>query len=153
VPDAPADTGGNAAGAAAAAAAPDASLVQQLMAMGFSENGSRRAALATRNADVEAACSWVFEHMEDPDFNDPLPAQAPAAAGAAAGAGAAVSADAIAMMEAMGVGERHARAALTACDGNVERAVDWVFSRDDLEAEATKVRWCVVWCVVCGARW
>ena len=43
------------------------------------------------------------------------------------------------MLEAMGVSARNARAALTACDGNVERAVDWVFSRDDLEADAAKV--------------
>jgi uncharacterized UBP type Zn finger protein len=52
----------------------DAAIVAQLMAMGFSENGSRRAALATSNAGADAAMEWVFAHMEEPGFNDPLPA-------------------------------------------------------------------------------
>lgn len=39
------------------------------------------------------------------------------------------------MLTAMGFGERHAAAALAACDGNVERAADWLMSRiDDLDA-------------------
>lgn len=42
--------------------------------MGFSENGSKRAALAVGNASAEAATNWVMEHMGDADFNDPLPA-------------------------------------------------------------------------------
>jgi ubiquitin carboxyl-terminal hydrolase 5/13 len=49
--------------------------------MGFSENGSRRAALAVGNSSAEAATDWVFAHLEDADFNDPLPVQ-----GAGAGA-------------------------------------------------------------------
>lgn len=42
--------------------------------MGFSENGSKRAALAVGNSSAEAATNWVMEHMGDDDFNDPLPA-------------------------------------------------------------------------------
>ncbi len=39
------------------------------------------------------------------------------------------------MLTAMGFGERHATAALAACDGSVERAADWLMSRiDDLDA-------------------
>ena len=41
--------------------------------MGFSENGSKRAAVATNNAGAEQSMEWVLGHMEDPDFNDPLP--------------------------------------------------------------------------------
>lgn len=52
----------------------------QLTSMGFSENGCRRAAIATHNADPETAMNWIFEHMEDPDFNDP-PVMPSAAAG------------------------------------------------------------------------
>ena len=48
-------------------------LVNQLMSMGFSENGCRRAAIATQNADPETAANWMFAHMDDTDFNDPLP--------------------------------------------------------------------------------
>lgn len=55
-------------------------------------------ALATNNAGAEAATEWVFAHMEDADFNDPLPAPGPAAgtggAGGAAAAGALTTATA-----------------------------------------------------------
>uniref|UniRef100_A0A6S9IZW9 Ubiquitinyl hydrolase 1 n=2 Tax=Heterosigma akashiwo TaxID=2829 RepID=A0A6S9IZW9_HETAK len=63
-------------------------MVASLVAMGFSENGCRRACLATQNANVEVAMNWVLEHMGDPDFNDPPPpgfgAPPPAAAATAA---------------------------------------------------------------------
>ena len=52
---------------------PDAAIVQQLVSMGFSENGSKRAALAVNNSSPDEAAEWVFAHMEDADFNDPLP--------------------------------------------------------------------------------
>ena len=37
----------------------DESLVSQLTAMGFSENGCRKACLAVKNAGVEQAMNWV----------------------------------------------------------------------------------------------
>lgn len=40
--------------------------------MGFSENGCRRACVATGNTSVESAMEWVMGHMEDDDFNEPL---------------------------------------------------------------------------------
>ena len=33
----------------------------------------KRAALATKNSNPEAAMEWVLQHMEDADFNEPLP--------------------------------------------------------------------------------
>ena len=70
-----AGAGGAAAPAAAPAARsePDPLVVAQLVSMGFQENGCKRAALATGNSNAEAAMEWVLSHMEDPDFNDPLP--------------------------------------------------------------------------------
>jgi len=41
--------------------------------MGFSENGCLRALRATGNNSADLALNWIFEHMEDADFNDPLP--------------------------------------------------------------------------------
>eukprot|EP00955_Chlamydomonas_euryale_P052472 355165-Chlamydomonas_euryale.AAC.3 len=76
----------------------------------------RRAALATQNAGVEAAMEWVLQHMEDPDFADPLPDPSAAAAPAAPagdGGDAAVDSDKVSMLEAMGFNAEHARAALT----------------------------------------
>lgn len=45
------------------------------------------AAVAVKNSNAEAAMEWVFAHMEDPDFNEPLPAPPPAPAAAAGGGG------------------------------------------------------------------
>ena len=42
-----------------------------------------------------------------------------------------VDADSIAMLEGMGFTADKAKAALVACGNNVERAVDWLFSRMD----------------------
>lgn len=41
--------------------------------MGFPENGCKRACLAVGNSGTEAAMEWVFGHMEDADFDAPLP--------------------------------------------------------------------------------
>lgn len=67
-----------------AATVPDENLVSMLMSMGFSENGCKRAAVATNNtSDVEVAMNWILEHMEDANFNDPFDQNASAAAPAA----------------------------------------------------------------------
>ena len=51
----------------------DETALNQMMEMGCSINGSKRALLAVGGSDVEAAMNWVFEHSDDPEFNDPLP--------------------------------------------------------------------------------
>jgi len=122
-----------ASGAAAAAAAvvePDATIVSALVAMGFSENGSKRAAVATNNAGTEVSMEWVFAHMEDPDFNDPLPPPG-AAPAPGTGPGAGPDPEAAAMLESMGFTRDQASVALGQTGGNVERAADWLFSHAD----------------------
>ena len=121
---------------------PDPGIVAQLVAMGFSENGSRRAAGAVRNAGAESAAEWVFAHMEDPDFNDPYvpvaePSEATGASDASgpAGDGPRADASAVATLGAMGFAEAHAAVALRRSGGDVERAADWLFTHvDDLGA-------------------
>lgn len=120
---------------------PNPEIVSQLMAMGFSENGSKRAALATMNAGTEASMEWVFAHMEDPDFNDPPP---PAGVIAQDNPLVDVSqdSDAIAQLTAMGFTERQAKAALMTSDGSLERAADWLFSQPsgaDLDAAIASI--------------
>jgi ubiquitin carboxyl-terminal hydrolase 5/13 len=115
-----------------AALVPDAALVAQVVAMGFPENGAKRAAIATGNSNAEACMEWVFAHMEDADFNDPIVAEAPSAA---VESGVAVDAEAISTLSAMGFTADQAAVALKATAGNVERAVDWLFSHaDDMDA-------------------
>jgi ubiquitin carboxyl-terminal hydrolase 5/13 len=97
-------------------------IVDQLTAMGFSVNGSKRAALATQNVSADLAMNWVFEHMEDPDFNDPPAESAPTAVGSSASGGATVlDEDAVMLLTALGYSESQCRAALSATDNNPER--------------------------------
>ena len=86
-------------------------LPSQVMSMGFSENGSRRAAIAVNNASAEHAVEWVFAHMEDADFNDPPSAAAATTTNGAAGSNAAADASSTAMLSAMGFSDAHARTA------------------------------------------
>ncbi|CAM9437789.1 unnamed protein product [Choristocarpus tenellus] len=52
---------------------PDKEVMQQLKAMGFSLQGSRRAALTTKNSGLDAALDWAMAHSEDKDFNTAMP--------------------------------------------------------------------------------
>ena len=116
----------------AAGPTPDEGIVKALMDMGFAENGCKRAALAVNNAGAEQAMEWVFAHMGDADFNDPLPAGGGPAGG---GGAAAVSEESVGMLMAMGFGKPHAAKALRETGGDIERAADWLFSRaDNLDA-------------------
>ena len=117
---------------------PNEAIVSQLMGMGFSENGCKRAAIAMNNASAEACMEWIFQHMEDADFNDPIQPAEPAKGGG--GAGGSQDPAAIAMLSSMGFTERQSAGALDACQGSVERAADWLFSHaDDLEAALGQV--------------
>lgn len=118
---------------------PDPDIVSQLMGMGFSENGSKRAAIATKNSGAEASMEWVFAHMGDPDFNDP-PIEDPLPAADSASAAGSVSAADVGNLTAMGFTDAQATAALKSTGGSLERAADWLFSHtDDLEAAVAAV--------------
>ncbi len=95
-----------------AAVVPDSSLVAQLVSMGFGENGCRRAAVATGNSGVEAAMEWVLGHMEDADFDQPLPEPVSQAAAATAEPGEEEDPEKVAMLGGMGFSDLHAKAAL-----------------------------------------
>eukprot|EP00301_Raphidiophrys_heterophryoidea_P003463 c11563_g1_i1.p1 GENE.c11563_g1_i1~~c11563_g1_i1.p1 ORF type:complete len:840 (+),score=204.41 c11563_g1_i1:24-2522(+) len=115
----------------AASAAPVANpvIVAELVSMGFSENGCKRAVLATKNAGAEPAMDWILSHMEDADFNDPLPTTTPAAGHVAQAPPA--SEEDIAMLCSMGFSQAKAIQALARTSNDLERAVDWLFSHAD----------------------
>lgn len=109
----------------------DPEVVAQLTAMGFNENGVKRACLATNNGGAEACMEWVLQHMDDPDFNDPIQSKS---AASAPGGSAAANPDHVAALCAMGFTGQQAEAALAACGGDPERVGDWLFSHiDDLD--------------------
>ena len=107
----------------------DPDIVAQIMSMGFSENGASRAALATGNSSADMALNWVFEHMEDRDFNDPP--QVNTASNAASVSGT-ISTELIETLMNYGFTQIQCTAALTATDSNLERAADWLFSHSDV---------------------
>lgn len=120
----------------AGAAEPDEAIVAQLISMGFSENGCKRAAVAVKNSNAEAATEWVFAHMEDADFNEPLPPPC-----VAAGADAEAEADPgkVSSLVDMGFTEVQAQGALAATGSSIERAADWLFCHmDDLDTAVAK---------------
>lgn len=104
----------------------DPAIVAQLMAMGFSENGCKRAALATNNSGAEAGMEWVLGHMGDADFNDP-----PAAPAGASPPKNDLSEESLANLQAMGFTSKQSRAALIANNNAIDRAADWLFSQAD----------------------
>ena len=112
----------------AAAAQPEINeaAVGQLMDMGFSLNGCKRALLAVGGSDADAAMSWIFEHNMDPDFNDPLPESGGAAA---APAGEGDDAVVMSLVESLGCFTiEQVRTALKETNGAADRAADWLFS-------------------------
>lgn len=103
----------------------------QLMDMGFSMNGCKRALTAVGGSDVEAAMNWVFEHNTDPDFNDDLPEPGSAPSGAAAGSGDSGVDEGVVMSLVENLGcftADQVRAALKETSGAADRAADWLFS-------------------------
>lgn len=105
-----------------------------LEAMGFPRARCEKALYKTGNTDSESAMNWLFQHMEDPDIDEPLVVDQPK------GGGAEPSAEQIEMLGAMGFTANQARKALKETDGNMERAVEWVFSHpDDLGDDVDEV--------------
>ncbi|KAK7975717.1 cyclophilin E [Apiospora arundinis] len=100
--------------------------VEQLMAMGFPKNRAEKALHATGNSDANTAMEWLFGHMEDPDIDEPLVLAASAGSG-----GAEVDQEKIEMVCGMGFSMPQARKALRETGGNVERAIEWIFSHPD----------------------
>lgn len=102
--------------------------VDMLQGMGFPLNRCEKALHATGNTDANSAMEWLFAHMEDADIDAPinLGDSASAAAGAA-------DPEKIESLGNMGFAPPQARQALKETGGDMERAVDWLFSHPDAQ--------------------
>uniref|UniRef100_A0A7R9Y9N6 Ubiquitin carboxyl-terminal hydrolase n=1 Tax=Pinguiococcus pyrenoidosus TaxID=172671 RepID=A0A7R9Y9N6_9STRA len=118
---------------------PDAQLVQSIMNLGFTENACKRAAVAVNNSDPDSAAMWLFQHSEDPDFNDPLPEASASGGSSAAAAAPAANPEAMGMLTGFGFTEEQVTAALIATSGDAERAGDWLFSHSNLDEAVAAV--------------
>ncbi|KAK1753860.1 putative ubiquitin carboxyl-terminal hydrolase [Echria macrotheca] len=112
---------------------PNAEAVAFLEAMGFPRVRAEKGLHATGNNDGEAALNWILEHMDDPDIDTPLDLGQPK--GAASGA-APVDPEKLVMLESMGLGGPRGEKALRETHGDVERAIEWMFSHPDDEGDA-----------------
>lgn len=111
---------------------PDQASLDLLLSMGFPPLRCEKALRATGNSDAEAAMNWLFAHMEDPDIDMPL-------AGSENPNTAEQDPMKVAQLSEMGISDAQAKKALAATDGDVNRALDWVFSHpDDLGDESNE---------------
>ncbi|KAJ1972760.1 ubiquitin C-terminal hydrolase Ubp14 [Dimargaris xerosporica] len=106
----------------------------QLVSMGFPEVRCRKALINAHPNGVEVAMNWLLEHMDDADIDDPLP-EPPTAPAHPTAAMPAVDEGAVGMLVDMGFSRAQATRALQATDQQMERAVEWLFSRPDEEAD------------------
>lgn len=110
--------------AGSSAFVPDSTALSQLESMGFPPNRCVKALHATGNSDADSAMTWLFAHMEDPDIDDPLRIND----GKSKNSANNVRSEDIETLEAMGISAPQARKALKETNGDVNRALDWVFS-------------------------
>ncbi|KAG7095273.1 hypothetical protein E1B28_006046 [Marasmius oreades] len=110
----------------------DEGAMTQLTAMGFSEIRCQKALLATGGVSggstaAETAMEWLFAHMDDPDIDDPIQLSKSENGGGAYEP----SLEQVSMLADMGFTNAQAKKALKETQGNVERAVEWLFSHPD----------------------
>ncbi|ODV83452.1 hypothetical protein CANARDRAFT_24927 [[Candida] arabinofermentans NRRL YB-2248] len=103
-----------------------------LQGMGFTEIRAKRALFNTGNFDAEAAMNWLFGHMDDDDID--LPFEPPASSTTDVIA-VNVNGEDLDSLVAMGFTEKLATKGLIVSNGNVEQAVDWLFSNPDDNGE------------------
>jgi ubiquitin carboxyl-terminal hydrolase 5/13 len=106
---------------------PNSTALNQLESMGFPRNRCLKALHATGNSDADAAMTWLFSHMEDPDIDDPLIIDG----GKPKTSAGDIRPEDIEALGAMGISTPQARKALKETNGDVNRALDWVFSHPD----------------------
>lgn len=109
---------------------PNEGALSQLEGMGFPRNRCLKGLHATGNSDANAAMEWLFAHMEDADIDEPL-VLAPSGGGNASAA----DPEKIEILGAMGFGPPQARKALKETGGDLERAVEWLFSHPDEQGD------------------
>jgi ubiquitin carboxyl-terminal hydrolase 5/13 len=121
-------------GAASSKWVPNEAALSMLEAMGFPRVRCEKALHATGNEDPEAASNWLFAHMEDPDIDDPVDFNA-SSTSASGATSAAIDPEKIQNLGAMGFSPPQARQALKETGGDMERAVDWLFSHPDAQGD------------------
>jgi ubiquitin carboxyl-terminal hydrolase 5/13 len=116
---------------------PNEAALSMLEAMGFPRVRCEKALHATGNSDPDAAGNWLFAHMEDADIDDPVDFNA--GSGSSGAAASVIDPEKIENLGAMGFDAPQARQALKETGGDMERAVDWLFSHPDAAGDFEEV--------------
>lgn len=103
---------------------PNESALQTLQDMGFPEVRCIKALYHTGNSDADTAMNWLFSHMEDADIDIPLKLEGEST-------GQPINPESIEMLSSMGFTAAQAKKALKETAGEMERAVEWLFSHPD----------------------
>lgn len=111
---------------------PNPEALTMLTEMGFMQNQCERALHATGNADPMAASDWLMSHLDDPDINEPLNL---GGGDSKAAGGGAIDPQKIEQLAEFGFSAPLARQALKETGGDIERAVDWLFSHPDAQGD------------------
>ncbi|XBW35455.1 hypothetical protein QEN19_001027 [Hanseniaspora menglaensis] len=115
---------------------PDKEMLTQLIEFsGFSRNGCIKALKETNNnSNLELAMNWMFEHLEDDNFNDPLDETSKD--------DIKINPESLIMMQSMGLSEKLCKKGLHLKNGNLDAALDWVFNNmndsGDIQVEVEK---------------
>lgn len=113
---------------------PNATCVSRLSDMGFGSNAIIRALFTTGKLETEPAMNWLFQHIDDPDLNEPFtPPKSDSK-----NSEKEVDPEAIKNMAAMGLDLKLCKKALILNNGDVNRSVEWVFNNMDDDGELPK---------------
>ncbi|KAK4778485.1 hypothetical protein SAY86_006013 [Trapa natans] len=99
-------------------------IVAQLVSMGFNYLHCEKAAIRTSNLSVEVAMDWLLSHMDDVDINDPVSDDAANEGNAFSN----IDQSKVDTLISFGFPEDIARSVLKASGGDIEKAMDWIFS-------------------------
>lgn len=98
----------------------DADKLVALESMGFAKILCEKALRATNDASIDEAVAWLMEHLDDADiYNDESTNIST------------VDDSVVQQLQEMGFSATQARKALMETQGNMERAVDWLFNHPD----------------------
>jgi ubiquitin carboxyl-terminal hydrolase 5/13 len=109
---------------------PNQDALMILEQMGFPLNRCNKALHATGNSDANDAMEWLFSHMEDADIDEPL------SLGDSSVSATVVDVEKVENLGQMGFTASQAQKALKETGGDMERAVDWLFSHLDDQGQA-----------------
>lgn len=113
---------------------PDEMLVATLASFGFAEDACTAAAKAVNNSGVEEAMEWILQNSDETGFNPPCATPVEQTDGTEYD-----ESSVLMIMEMTGATKGQVTKALNAVGGDMDNAVNWLFSQDNLdEVESTQ---------------